>query len=690
MLISAFLGISLVGCSSESTGGTYKAGTYTGTAAGRNGDVTVEVVLTSDKIESVTVTDQQETEAIASEALTKVPQEIVDSQSLDVDTVTGATITSNAIIDATEAALTSAGVDTDSLKSSASASADASDDADAEVSFTPGTYEASAMGMNGTIDLSVTFSQDSIDSIQVISSEETNGVGTKAMEILTNHIIQDQSLGEDMVTAATYSSIGFMNAVKDCVEQAGGNTAALAARPVSYDDYSDDPHEAQVIVVGGGVAGMMTALSCKQNGLSVILLERKEFLGGNGLTATGTYLLGDTTVQQAQGIEDSPELFHQWFMDTIPNADSDLAWMIANHSQDLVDWYESNGLSFDYDYMKATTNSDIPRGHQILPTGADSIAIMVQALEDNDVDVRYLTTATELITDDSGKVTGVKATDCNGNETEYDGDYIVIATGGFGDSPDMLVKYWGEQYSTLKFGGIKGSKAEMMQDAISLGADTVDMEVTHIDATLEYTHEIMADTNIITSCGGIIVRTSDGKRIADETYNHGDAISAAEAEVGDEYYYMIFDDKALNFSDAVTQKVNTYIASGLATPYDSVEAMAEGLGIDEASLQATIDEYNAAARGEQPDEFNTETFAGELKPTFYVMKVCNGVVMTGGGLKVNDHSQVLKADGTAIDGLYAAGEITGGLMHMYVAGASLAECSIAGMMIGRQLSGNAD
>jgi fumarate reductase flavoprotein subunit len=518
---------------------------------------------------------------------------------------------------------------------------------------------------------------------------ETTGVGTKAMDILTDHIIENQSLGVDSVSGATYTSIGFMDAVKDCVEQAGGNVAALESFDVFYDPYTDQTHEADVVIVGGGVAGMATALSCKENGLSVILLEQKEFLGGNALAATGTYLLGSTTVQEAQGIQDDPETFHQWFMDTVDNADSDLAWMIANNSQNLVDFYEENGLTFDYNYMKATTNSEIARGHQILPTGAASVGLMVDALEAKDVDVRYLTKATEFITDDKGAVVGVNAIDAQGNETAYYGNAIVLASGGFGDNQKILGTYWGEDCANLRFGGIKGCDGAMLEAAINLGADAVDMDAHHIDATLETTHQIMADTNIITSCGGIIVRTSNGQRIADEAYNHGDAISEAELATGDDYYYMIFDGSALEFSDALASKVSMYINTGLARTYQTVDEMAEDLNLDAATLGDVIGNYNAAVRGEAEDEFGRTSFYGELEAPYYVMTVSNGVVMTSGGLKVDDHSRVLDTNGEAIEGLYAAGEVTGGLMRVYVAGASLSECGISGMLIGRQLSGNA-
>lgn len=675
----------LVGCSNAVLAEPiYTAGTYTGTAAGFSGNVKVTVTVSDEQITAIEIDESENTNRLlGDEQLAALAQKMIAAQTPLVDGVTGATITSNAVIEAAKDALTQAGAQEFSEAEKITYSAE-------DVSYTPGTYAATKMGMNGEIAVEAVFTADSIESFTVTDHMETTGVGTAVMEILKDHILENQSLGIDIVSGATYTSLGFLDAVKDCAAQAGANVDALESLPVFYDDYADETHEADVVIIGGGMAGMVTALSCVQNGLSTILLEQKEFLGGNALAATGTYLLGNTSVQAAQDIEDDPDVFSQWILDTIDNADPALAKVMVENSQELVEFFEANGLSFDYGYMKATTNSDIPRGHQILPTGADSVEIMIDVLERNQVDVRYLTCATEILTDENGKVTGVAATDCNGNETAYYADAVVLASGGFGENQEIMAKYWGEECRNLKFGGIKGSDGSMLECALALSADTVDMDATHIDATLEVTHQIMADTNIITSCGGIIVRTSNGERIADEAYNHGDAISAAELEVGDEYYYMIFDGSALEFSDALASKVSVYINTGLAAEYASVAELAADCGLDEATIQRVLDDYNAAVRGEQEDTFGRTSFYGELTAPYYVMKVSNGVVMTSGGLKVDDHSRVINTNGEAIESLYAVGEVTGGLMRVYIAGASLSECGIFGMLLGRQLSGNAE
>ena len=139
-------------------------------------------------------------------------------------------------------------------------------------------------------------------------------------------------------------------------------------------------------------------------------------------------------------------------------------------------------------------------------------------------------------------------------------------------------------------------------------------------------------------------------------------ISAAELQAGDDYYYMIFDDSALEFSDALKSKVSMYINTGLAATYQSVGELAEGCSLDTATIENVLNDYNAAVRGEKEDAFGRTSFYGELTAPYYVMKVSNGVVMTSGGIKVDDHSRVINTEGNPIEGLYAIGEVSGGLI----------------------------
>ena len=280
-LFSAALVIGgLSGCSSSD--GKYKAGTYTGTAEGRNGDVTVEVTLSADKIEKVTVKEHQETPNISDAAIKDVPEAIVKEQTPNVDTVSGATITSEAIIEATKAALKEAGVDLSTFG--------AVEHENVPVTYTAGTYEGTGQGYNGPITLSVTFSEDSITDIDYSNQKETNHIGTPAYEYLVADAKEANGSGIDIVSGATFTSKGFKDAL---------SAAAEAAKASDLDGFKKNTvvHKAQdaieetydVVVIGAGGAGMATAVQSAQNGNSVVVVEENAEIGGNTVASGGQF-----------------------------------------------------------------------------------------------------------------------------------------------------------------------------------------------------------------------------------------------------------------------------------------------------------------------------------------------------------------------------------------------------------------
>ena len=308
-------------------------------------------------------------------------------------------------------------------------------------------------------------------------------------------------------------------------------------------------------------------------------------------------------------------------------------------------------------------------------------------MEEKGVDVRYSTRVDGLITDDSGAVVGVTAVNAGGEKEEYRGKQVVLASGGFGDNNELIVKYWGQEYDGLVYGGSKGMDGTMLLAAMDLGADTVDMDDAHIDATLEVTRGVTITTNLLRNCGGILIRQSTGQRFADEQGSHSEIAAAAMHELGDPYYYEIVNSDMFTYSEAVAAKAQSYVDMGLTTQYETVAEMAAALEVDEKALQETIDGYNAAFRGEEADPFGRERFgATALEAPFYVLKVSNGVACTTGGLKIDEEFKVLKTDGSAIEGLYAIGEITGGARVHYIGGDSLSNAAVGGMLLGQQLA----
>jgi Succinate dehydrogenase/fumarate reductase, flavoprotein subunit len=560
------------------------------------------------------------------------------------------------------------------------------------ISFKPGTYTSTQQGLAGNFDVAVTFSDHAIDSINVGANNETKMVGSEALRILPDRIIKNQSLNVDVVSGATTTSNAVIAGVKDCVEQAQGNLDALSSVPLTtaiYENYANLPREADVIVVGGGLAGITAAISAKQNGSNVILLEEKEYLGGNSALSTGVTLLGGgTSIQKAAGIQDDPDSFNKWILENSDNQKDPVqtGW-IAYHSQELIDWFAKMGVNFDKK-VNVTDESPVNRAHNITPNMATAITSLRDYMESIGVDVRYSTKAESIITNAAGEVTGVNATNFSGDPVKYTGKKIILATGGFGENIDMVAKNWGAEYGTLVYGGAKGMDGALLNNAVALGAATVDMDKPHIDATLEISRGITITTNLLRDCGGVLIRQSTGQRFTDEQASHSEVAAAKMRELGDQYYYEIFDNNAFTTTTATTTKAKSYINMGIATKYDSIDQMAIGLGVDANALKQTLEEFNSEVRGETKDRFGRQGFYKELAAPYYVMKVSNGVACTIGGLKTNEKMQVVNTNGKPIPNLYAIGEITGGYLVHYVAGDSLARSAISGMLLGIELKAN--
>lgn len=554
-----------------------------------------------------------------------------------------------------------------------------------KLNFNPGIYTSTQRGMAGFFDITVTFSEHTIESIKIGENKETYMVGSEAIRILPERIIENQSLNVDVVSGASITSYAVIYGVQNCVEQAKGNLDVLLAAPVSIDTYNTLSHEADIIIVGGGLAGISAAISAIENGGNVILLEQHEYLGGNTTMAVGTFIFGGSSIQKAAGISDDPETFYHWVLENSHNTKDPIqVRMIADHGQELIDFYTTMGVQFNSTVF-ATSNSPVNRGHRVSPSTGAAIAQLGDYMKKIGVDVRYSTRVEGFILNSAGEITGVKAKDYFGRPVEYYGEKIVLASGGWGDNHDMIVEYWGREYAPIVYGGSKGMDGVMINAALELGAGLVDMDAPHLDATLAVGRGILIWTNFLTDCGGIIIRQS-GQRFADEQSVHGDKVATAMHDLGDEYYYEIIDNNSFNFSPILADKLRDYLNMNLMNTYDSVEAMAQGLGVDVTTLTQTLNEYNAAVRGEVKDKYGRTGFFHELAPPFYTVKVSNGVVCTTGGLMVDKGMRVITTHGIPIPHLYAIGEISGGYRVHYVGGDSLSHSGISGMLLGRKLA----
>ncbi|MBQ7184398.1 MAG: FAD-dependent oxidoreductase [Clostridia bacterium] len=520
----------------------YSAGTYTGTAAGRNGDITVEVILSDDAIESVTVTAHQETPGISDAALVSVPAAIVEKQSLAVDTVAGATITSAAIIDAVEAALISAGVDVEALKTAETA--------------------------------------DTVEADLVVSDE-------------------------------------------------------------TYD----------IIVIGGGPAGLMASVTASEKGARVLLLEKMPYVGGNMLISGGCIQAADTSVQRAYGIVgDTVEQYMEEDRDPeSPYATDDPAFTRTMYRgcSDMIEELVGRGLEFvDYD--------PVMRYHVIGPAMFYGGNTLAQMLKDQAVAAgavfKLNTRATGLVTDEAGSVTGVIVDD-NGHPVQYNASAVIVATGGFSSNNELISTYYPE-YHLLPSSASVGTTGDGFIMATAVGAATRGMD------TDQQMFFVSADTNIgipmlLMSCNAILVNQSGDRFVNEDLDDYAAAHVTAyqEGSIG----YMILSEEIRR----ALPEIQDYIDQGAVVEASSIDELAEKIGTE--NLAATLAHYNEmAAAGSDADFGRTFNFS-ELTSSgnWYAIKVIPAVFNSFGGIAIDLDTHVLREDGSVIGGLYAAGEVTG-------------------------------
>ena len=576
-----------------------------------------------------------------------------------------------------------------------------------EGTYKAGTYEASADGRNGPVKVSVTFSADAIEKVEITEHTETGGIADPAISDIPAAIVDYQSLGVEAVSGATITSDAILAAVADCVKQAGGDVDALKAVPVGEGPKVEILQDTtvDVLVVGGGGAGLSAALSAAQNGASVIVVEKLSALGGNTLRCGGAFNTYDpegqannpmdealtSTVEGLLAHEDvseehaalKAEVQEQWdeykasgrtnlfdspewhALQTLDAGDylgniSQIRTLTSN-SLDTLHWLSDNGVNWS-DEVSTVVGALWNRSHQTLPdpSGAEIVAALENAARDEGVQI-YLDTKAESLVSEGGKVTGAVLTNANGETVTVKATKgVILATGGFGANPDMLKEYnqegskWEniEKLSTNNTPGATG-------DGITMGLD--------VDANLVGMGwiQLMALNSI--SGGGIsgyvnstAFVNKEGKRFVAEDQRRDVLAEGALAQT-DQMFFGICDNKEATLRMA-QEALDGQVQYGMISRGETLAELAETIGVPAEALEQTIAEFNDLVKAGKPDEFGRRTWEGTIEEgPFYAVAFSPCVHHTMGGLEINGNAEVLSADGAVIEGLYAAGEVTGGI-----------------------------
>lgn len=536
------------------------------------------------------------------------------------------------------------------------------------------TFVGEADGKNGKIKVEVHIDNKEIKKIDVIENHESEFT-KEVFDKMINKIVEANSADVDVISGATLTSKAIATAVADAVKKSGATLEAkeVAKEAVKVEDVSTD-----VVVIGGGGAGLTAAIEAKENGVNVILVEKNSIVGGNTNFATGGLNAAGTKFQNENGIEDSVELFYEDTMKGGKNKNNpELVKVLSENAANTVDWLTERGA--DLTDVGRMGGASVNRTHR--PTGGAGVGShLVEVLEKRakevEVEIRVETKAVEILTEDK-KVIGIKVEDSKGNTYNINAKSVIIATGGFGANQEKVVQY---RPDLKGFGTTNGPGAT--GDALDL-VSALNVELVDITEIQTHPTVVPEKNKMITEAvrgNGAILVNRDAKRFINELETR-DVVSEAELSQEGKTAFLIFDQNVRESLKAIEK----YHKLGLLTEAASIEELAEKMELDGAQLKTTIETYNTYAKSGEDKDFARPNMKTELnKAPFYAVEVGPAVHHTMGGLKINTEAQVLNESNEIIEGLFAAGEVTGGVHGANrLGGNALADITTFGRIAGK-------
>ena len=599
------------------------------------------------------------------------------------------------------------------------------------------TYTGEAYGHDkeNPVKVTLTIKDKTITKVEVDASHETNGIGSKAAETMPGAIVAANSLDVDGVSGATQTSKAIIEAATAALKQAGLEPSDLVSKNTSTTKAKDIEETVDVVVVGAGGAGMTAAITASKAGSKVVIIESQPIVGGNTVRSTGGLNAAKTPYQdknefkEAAGVEktlataaekfadnatitalaatvksqwDAYQANPQGYFDSVELMELDtliggkgknnpeLVKTLAENSAAAIEWLASIGA--EVKNVGAFGGASVKRIHRpvnadgkVTAVGAYIVPILEKNLQDRNVQFLFDTTANEIIMKD-GKAVGIKATGKDGHKVTINAKSVVIATGGFGANAEMVEKYKPELkgFATTNAEGAQGQGIEM---ATAVGAATVDMDQIQIHPTVHIEED--GNAHLITEGlrgDGAILVNAEGKRFYDEVSTR-DKVSAAIIAQPDKSAWLVVDQSMVDKSAVIAG----YIKSGYTVTGATYEELAKAMGVDEATFVSTMNTWNQAVEAKSDAEFNRTSFANPLTAApYYAIKITPAVHHTMGGIVINPKAEVLNEKGEVISGLFAAGEVTGGVHGANrLGGNAVADFVVFGRISGQSAADNA-
>ncbi|GGF67438.1 flavocytochrome c [Paenibacillus albidus] len=454
--------------------------------------------------------------------------------------------------------------------------------------------------------------------------------------------------------------------------------AVSGASEASYTPLDQLKEEYDIIIVGAGGAGMSAALEAKEKGMNPVILEKMPVAGGNTTKSSSGMNASETKFQKEQGIADSNDLFYE---ETLKGGhdtnDKEMLRFFVDNSAGAIDWLDSIGIRLNN--LTITGGMNEKRTHRPedgSAVGQYLVKGLVKNVQEQGIPL-FVNADVKEITQQDGKANGVKVLFNQTDEKTIAASAVVVTTGGFGSNMDMIseVRPDLEGYVTTNQIGSTGDGIKMIE---KLGGTTVDMDQIQVHPTVQQEKSYLIG-EAVRGEGSLLV-SSAGTRFTNEL-NTRDKVTAAINTLAEKSAYLVFDSGVKSRVKAIQQ----YEKMGFVIQADSIEALAKEMSVPADKLQSTLDTWNSAVKNKKDAEFGRTTGMDNDLSTapYYAIKIGPGIHYTMGGVKINTNTEVLNKDGKAIPGLFAAGEVTGGLHGQNrIGGNSVAEIIIFGRQAG--------
>lgn len=530
----------------------------------------------------------------------------------------------------------------------------------------PVTTQGTGVGKHGDMTVAVTFDNGRIQAIEIVKEAENPVLAKKVYTDLKVAVIASNSADLDAISGATFSSKGFLDAVKDAAKKAGvtlSKADAKAIKKVVKNIPAVSNYD--VVVIGAGGAGFSAAIEAKNAGANVVLLEKMPAVGGNSLISGAEMNAARNWVQPKLGILDDSAERHA--ADTFKGGDKKGDMKVINvmtaNALDAAKWCRDYlGVRFEDDNLfffggHSRKRALIPVGH----TGTEFIAKFQAKADELGIPVITDMKAEELIKDKTGRVVGVKATSHGATYTFNAKGGVVLATGGFGANKAMVKKYNPKIDERFKTTDAPGTTGEALYMAKRAGAQLVNMgyiQTYPICDPISGVIELIADSRF----DGAIMLNQEGKRFVEELERR-DVLSEAILKQTGNYCWVLWNDNIGKISNTVKEHPTEYEAftkQGIMATCPDLKCIADFTKMPLKQLESTVKRVSSmTGKGNDKDFHHRGGLMDMSEGQYYVIKAVPSTHHTMGGVRINEKAQALTAKGQVIPGLWAAGEVTG-------------------------------